>query len=237
MAETNVPGIGKTNRKWVVAGGALVVGILGYAYLHRAQTVAGPDVGAEPQVGTELPPADLGSVSTGGGTTDTGLKFITTDAEWSADVIAKMGDLGFDTQAVSLALGKWLQGQNVSQQEEQWIFAAIALGGLPPSGSHPIHLEPAPPASGGTSGGTSGGKPPAQVKNLHVHKRNPNHSVSISWDRASGAVSYAVYRDGHRINIVPLPAATVGPPAKGSYTVKAINIRKQYGPASNTLNL
>lgn len=147
---TKVPGVGPVSKKWVLGGGAVVAAILGYAYLHRAQTVAGPDVGQE-QVGMELPPADLGSVSTGGGTSDTGLQFITTNAEWSADATTKLVDLGFDSIAVSTALGKYLASQFVTAQEAQYIYTAIALSGHPPVGSFSVRLEPTPTSGSGTT--------------------------------------------------------------------------------------
>lgn len=143
--------------KWVLAGGALVAGILGYAYLHRAQKVAGPDVGQEP-VGMELPPADLASVSTGGGTTSTGLTFITTNAEWSADATSKLVDLGFDSIAVSTALGKYLANQLVTAQEAQYIYTAIALSGHPPVGTFSVRLEPTPTSTSGTTPTTTAPK-------------------------------------------------------------------------------
>lgn len=179
MAETvKVPGDGTVSRKWVLIGGAVVAGIVGVAYLRRARTPAGPTTPDEAALApTELPPADVAGTETGGGTTSSGLKFITTDAEWTADVLAKMGDLNFDTNAISVAIGKWLNGQPISQQEEQWIFAAIALGGMPPSGSHPIRLEPTP---------TSGSKPPraprpftAETANWQGH-RVTSRGVTLS---------------------------------------------------------
>lgn len=156
------PGVSK---KWVLAGGALVAGIVGYAYLRRARTVAGPDVGQE-QVGMELPPADLGSVSTGGGTSDTGLQFITTNAQWSADATAKLVDLGYDSVAVSTALGKYLSSQFVTAQEAQYIYTALALSGSPPVGTFSVRREPTPTS---TSGSATGHKYVAQLHEFTVN--------------------------------------------------------------------
>ena len=154
MADTtNIPGAGPVNKKLVIGGVALVAGVVGWAYLHRSQAVAGPDVGSEGDlpVGTELPPADVGSVSTGGGTSDTGIQFITTNAQWTADAVGKMTDLGFDAVAVSTALGKYLANQFVTAQEALYVQTALAVSGKPPDGEHSIRLEPTPTSTSGSA--------------------------------------------------------------------------------------
>lgn len=156
----NLPGGGPgVQKKWVLAGGALVAGIVGYAYLRRSRTTT-PVV--TPPTPSELPPADFSTVSTGGGVTDTGLQFITTNAQWSADATAKLTDLGYDSVAVSTALGKYLASQFVTSQEAQYIYTAIALSGHPPVGAFSVRLEPTPTSGSVPSPGGRG--TPAPVK-------------------------------------------------------------------------
>jgi hypothetical protein len=145
--------------------------------------------------------------------------------------------VGVDRLFASQTIGKYISGQALTSAEALIVQQAKALLGSPPAGDLPIITAPGtPPPTGGT-GGTPTSKPPGAVTNLHVHKRNANKSVTISWNSASGAVKYAVYRNGARINIVGTTSATVGPPAAGTYTVKAINSKGQYGPSSNALRL
>jgi len=161
-----IPGDGTVSRKWLIGGGAVVAGIVGWAYLRRARTPAAPTTPDEASLApTELPPADLSGVSTGGGSSTTGLQFITTNDQWSADVVAKMVDLGYDSIAVSTALGKYLSSQTVTAQEAQYIYTAIALAGKPPVGTFSVRLEPTPTS---TSGGTPTSGKHHYVVELHT---------------------------------------------------------------------
>lgn len=140
--QVRIPGDGTIGRTWLIAGGALLAGILGYAYLRRAQSTSPSPTADQTATPTELPPADIGSVTTGGGVTDTGKTFITTNAEWAQDATSKLTDLGFDPVAVSTALGKYLSNQFVTKTEAQYIYTALAVSGKPPIGSFTVRLEP-----------------------------------------------------------------------------------------------
>src|SRR6266496_664191 len=146
-----VPVLGPTKKGYVWAGAALVLGIVGYAWYSRGKsTETAPTdatAGIPDTVPTDLGPADLSTVSTGGGVSDTGLTFITTNAEWTADAVSKMVDLGYDSVTVSSALGKFLASQQVTQDEANLINTAIALSGHPPVGTFSIRLI----SSGGTT--------------------------------------------------------------------------------------
>jgi hypothetical protein len=135
-------------RTALVAGVALVAGIVGYAWWRAGKAGEAPADTTFP--GTEQPtdllPADTSEVSTGGGVSTTGLEFITTNDQWSQKAVALMVDLGFDSVAISQALGKYLANQTVTQTEANWIQAAVALVGKPPIGEHSIRLEPKAPS-------------------------------------------------------------------------------------------
>lgn len=225
----NVPGVGPAQRKWVLAGGALVAGIVGYAYLKRSRQAAAAEV--TPPTPSELPPADLAGVSTGGGTTSTGLKFITTNAEWSQDATDKLVALGYDAVAVSTALGKYLANQFVTAQEAQYIYTAIALSGHPPVGSFSVRLEPTP---------TSTSSPPkpgvlAAPTGLHARWDAPHKQYIISWGRVAGATGYGLYRSGVPVAFVRDTDKAVGN-RTATYTVKAHDARR-YSRASAPLHV
>jgi hypothetical protein len=154
-AETiNLPVIGAAKRTYVYAGGALVLGIVGYAWWKAQAAAPAPiDTGAVDVPVEELPGQSGGPAfaSTGGGTSDTGAMFITTNGEWSDAALAKMIDLGYDSVQVSTALGKFLANQQVTATEASWIYTALGLVGEPPVGTHSVRLatssSPAPTTS------------------------------------------------------------------------------------------
>jgi len=190
-AETiSLPGLGPTKRTYVYAGGALVAGIVVYAWWQRGASGGGvaPTPELEP-FQPELAPADLTTVSTGGGTSDTGLTFITTNAEWSEAAIAKMVELGYDSIAVSTALGKFLANQAVTVIEASYINTALALQGKPPVGEHSIRLETVSPTPSPTTGAKL-----ATPTGLHVIRQSPK-GVTFGWNRVPGAQWYLVLRE------------------------------------------
>jgi hypothetical protein len=149
MAESlKVPVIGRVPRMAAIAGGGLLLGIIGYAWYRAGREPRAPEDTTFPGVGeqpTDLAPSDVSGVSTGGGTSDTGLEFITTNAQWGTKAVAALVEQGFDAVQVSIAIGKYLANQTVTQTEATWIQAAIALVGKPPVGEHSIRLAPVSP--------------------------------------------------------------------------------------------
>jgi len=142
-----IPGDGTVKRQWVVVGGALVIGIVGYAWWHAGRAGATPAGDVAVEQPADLAPADVGSVSSGGGVTDTGATFITTNDQWTSRAVAAMVDLGYDAVLVSEALGKFLASQQLTQQEANYVQTAIALVGKPPIGEHSIRMLPASSAT------------------------------------------------------------------------------------------
>jgi hypothetical protein len=149
MADVDLPGLPPIPRGIAIAGGGLLLGILGYAWWRAGQQTGPPAAETFPgavEQPSDLIPADVGGVSSGGGTTSTGLEFITTNDQWTQKAVAILVDLGYDAVLVSQALGKYLANQTVTQTEATWIQAAVALVGKPPIGEHSIRLAPVSPS-------------------------------------------------------------------------------------------
>jgi hypothetical protein len=239
--QVNVPAVGRVKKTWVYVGLAAAGSIAAYSYWRRSQDTTAPAPGEG-----DISAADLTSpdafVNPGGSTVipDSSEQPPFTNADWFQRVLDLLEAAGVDRTLASQTLGKYLAGNPLNTAEKLIIQQAKGLLGPPPAGDLPIISAPETPPPSGTGTPPSPVPPsgaPAKVTGLHVHARNANKSVSISWNRASGAAQYAVYRNGGRINIVSVPGATVGPPAAGSYTVKAINSKGVYGAASSALRL
>lgn len=69
-----------------------------------------------------------------------------TNASWAQQVEAYMTNLGYDPLAVGAALGKYLTGQTLSDDQKSMVQAALAFFGAPPGGVPPVSTTPpAPP--------------------------------------------------------------------------------------------
>ena len=148
MADTiNVPGLGPTRAVYVYVGGALVVGIVGYAWYKNQQATPTDFVGASPDdyaTGDyDSPLGNSGGNSTGN-FDSTDPNAITTNAEWTAFVVEKLASYNYDAATVSAALGKYLARQGLTEQEISIVQQAIAVAGLPPVGG-PYPISPALP--------------------------------------------------------------------------------------------
>jgi hypothetical protein len=142
MAETqqgerrgvNLPVIGRINRNWVIAGGALIVGIVGYAYWNRNRSVPISDEMAEQDIpqDREPPPTVVGAQEY-----DTGevRAIINTNPEWytaAVDYLSSQG--GYDFAFVTITLGKFLARRQLTEAEANLIQAAKGAVGEPPQG-------------------------------------------------------------------------------------------------------
>ena len=135
--DITLPGIGPTPKKYVIAGGALIAGIVGYAYwrhMQAATTSAAPPVDPALLAPSEQSFTNPNPNATGSGTVnDTGPP--ATDAAWTTKAVDDMGNLGFDRMAVGVAIGKYLAGQGLTSDEAQWVRTVWGLDGRPPQ--HP----------------------------------------------------------------------------------------------------
>lgn len=183
MAETvEVPGIGKTDKKWVYAGAAVAIGIIGYAYWKNQQAQTQTDfVGASPD---DFGVADYDSPLGNSGTNSTGdytavdPDTIDTNAEWTSAAVEKLSSYGWDSAAVASALGKYLSRQGLTGAQVDIVQAAVAaVGPVPVGGPYPIN--DALPETPGT--GTGDPVAPDPVSGLRVFETRDT-TVILDWD-------------------------------------------------------
>lgn len=146
MAEqVTLPGVGPVDKKWLYVGGALVVGIVGYAWWQRS-TQAAPVVDDGLAQGAPVDeytnPRPVQSVID-----TTNPDEIRTNTQWTASVTEKLGNLGYDSTYLGTILGKYLGRQPLNVEEQAVIRTAWAYAGKPPEG----------PDNFTTGGGSGGG--------------------------------------------------------------------------------
>jgi len=145
MADTvTLPAVGSVKKQYVMAGGALVVGIVGYAYWQKAKT---------PPIEEYVVPLDQivdpASSTTAGITTaantstpDPSTLPPGTPAEWSQRVVQALSEIGFEPDFIATTVGKYLARQELEQKEADLIRTAIALiGNVPGQEPYPIKVK------------------------------------------------------------------------------------------------
>lgn len=193
--EVSLPGGTKVKKEWLIAGGALGVGIVGYAWWKKRSGAS-----SGPTVLTVDPNDAFGATdrvnvgSSDNGQNEGGSEVIDTDAEWTQAGVEYMVKNGWEPAVVQIALGRYLDGQKLSAgppNQGDIVRAVRGAIGTPPSGDKPIQMElPGTPSGPGTPSTTL-----AKVANLRVTGTTKN-SVSLAWDPVSGAESYYVGVDG-----------------------------------------
>jgi hypothetical protein len=131
----------------------------------------------------------------GGGITGTG--GFTNNAQWTQAAEALMGSTGAD--AIAAALGKYLLGQPLTDEQVTAVQQAIASEGFPPvpgPEGFPPSYHTAQPPSGGTGGGGVAAKNP--VKGLKADPRFTQ--IDVHWNALPNATKYLVkLHDGSKI--------------------------------------
>jgi hypothetical protein len=106
-----------------------------------------------------------------------------TNAEWTQAAVQNMVSQGWDAQATSVALGKYLSAQALTDTEATIVQTAVALTGPPPSGSYYIIH---------TTGTTSTTKAPVSAPG-GFHNIQPGRTAwTAGWNAVSGATGYEV---------------------------------------------
>jgi hypothetical protein len=243
MAETvNVPGAGKINRTWVMAGAAAVAGIVIFAYWRRAsQPAAAPGEGDYTAGDQWSPDAFTGATAPPGGETydpndvTGGFTAPTTNAEWSQRVIDALANMGFDLTYAASTIGKYLSGNPLNAAEKLLVQSGLAVMGNPPAGALPIISAPEPTA---TPPATQVG--PAAPRLAARFEKTPYKHWHLSWNRPSGALGFGVYRRNHSTGKYEALTFTTGTGvwvrnADDWYSVKARTATK-YGLSSNPVH-
>jgi hypothetical protein len=184
--QINVPGLGPTRKSTLYLILAAAGGIVIFAWWN-ARSATAPSIEDEfVEVPDEELPAGPGSVSSGGGQTDTGTVFIDTNPEWSTAVVDALGeDHPYSTALVLRALGKFFARSPLLPEEREVIQAAIATFGDPPNGG-PWSIIDASPQPGPST--PPSGKP-AKPAALTVQKIS-NSQWLLVWTPVIGASSY-----------------------------------------------
>ena len=157
---------------------------------------------------------------------------------WAQGVETYMTETaGADPTTVAAALGKYISGQDMTQDQISVAQQAIAFQGYPPvSGSdgYPPSMRTTPVTTTPTP--TAPKIPPAPA-NMRLLESSPT-TIDVGWNTAVGGASiYHVYRAGVQQATVYgtfYQATGLKPGTKyGPFTVKAANAAGQLSPASN----
>jgi hypothetical protein len=142
VSDVKLPVAGNIKKQYVLVGGALVVGIVGYAWMSRSRSSAAP---VDSTADTSLPDPTLPTVTTT--TVPDNADVISTNAQWTQRATEYLSGQGFDGQFVAATLGKFLQRRALTPNEEAVALAALAAFGQPPVGG-PYFVASAPVAPG-----------------------------------------------------------------------------------------
>jgi len=133
----------------------------------------------------------------GAGTVPVGVpQTASTNAQWSEAAMSALSAAGYEPQTVLAALGVYLTGGNLAQDQATIVTAAIGAEGYPPvagPGGYPpsMHVGGTP---GGGQGGTGDGGGTTAVKagaisNLQAYSVQKT-SFTVRWNAARGATGY-----------------------------------------------
>jgi len=192
MAEVvTVPIVGKVKQSWLYVGGALVAGVVGYAWWTRASVVEDTTVGVELPATEYEPPTVVDSGISVGGASQ-GEPIARTNVEWRSMAQEQGEALGFERTTMQSAISKFLGKGQLSAVEAAAISAVVAILGQPPTGGpYPISLAPVTPPST-----TPTPTAPGAVTGLrYAGRQGPNHS-RIDWAATPGATGYIVQYKG-----------------------------------------
>jgi hypothetical protein len=214
--DVKLPGLGKTNKKFVYGGAALIVGILGYAYWSRAKASTAVEPINPDAIPEDRVPFTDAQVSSGGGADQTAGAPLTV-AAWVSQATDRLIELGRDSTLIASALGKYVTRQQLTTDEADIVRSAIGQFGQPPGESLPILLLPpnTPPAT--TPPPATGGK--LATPTLHAARADTRGRYRLTWNTIPGAQYYTIKKE------LPAPPVT-GPWPRTSWT--SAPLRKNY---------
>lgn len=206
-------GMSKNTKLYVIGGGVGAIAIW-YFYQKRKTAAAtaavtdtsssdgtdttSTDTGYSPALTSYTDPA-TGQVISGGGWMSGGYPLpgttITapgTNAQWAQQAIAYLSQEGFDSVAVTVAVGKYLAGTNLTNTELEMVQSAIGAEGYPPTPPAPPHVAP-PSGQGGGTTGTVGN--PSAPTGLHIVSHTKGTAV-LGWHPDPRATGYLVFYRG-----------------------------------------
>lgn len=226
----DVPKIGRVKKVyvWGAIGG---VGLyVAWRWYSSAGTAATDTTTTDSGDDTMSPTGIVGDAVGGnyqyaGTTTDGTTAAIGTDAQWVNDAVDKLsGTAGWDAGAVYQALGDYITQRPLTDAEQTIVRAAIAASGYPPGGQYAIIPQVGPVTL----------TAPTNVKASNV----TGNSVTLSFDRVSGAGYYRVYRSGASTNVgagdgPPIQVTGLEPNTTYTFYVAADTTSGKPGPRSS----
>ncbi len=248
MADAKVPLVGGVNKTTLYVAGAAGVAAVGYAVWKKKKAAAA--AAATPTAttaygyaaygyGSELTDEEQGIASEyayegysyggigayGIGTSEPSTNNpVATNAEWAQYAQQFLVNQGYTATTVANALGAYITGSNVGDNESI-VQAAIAFEGYPPaagSGGYPPSIN-----TGGTNTGQGGGTgtTPAKstaanpISNLAVTRKSAT-SVAAKWNPSTGATggySWKLTGPVNKSGTTKSTSVTVSGLKKGSY--------------------
>lgn len=230
MAEVDVPVAGKVDKRVIIGVGVAAGGYVAYRYYKARNAVEGPspdgsfeDPGVLPGVAGAVKDGNLYGSGDTTQTSDTSA--VTTNAQWSQLALAQLGVSDRWAYAdIAAALGNYLGGQPLSDEQQTIVRAAIAVAGYPPVGSPSII----------PGGNTTISVAPTGVAAAAI---TPT-SAQINFVPVPGARTYNVYRSGAvtaagSSNNTPVTLTDLTPNTSYSVTVAAVSAAGTVGPKSS----
>lgn len=210
-ATVAVPAVGRVKKQYVYVGGAVVVGVVGYAYWRRSAAVP-----ADIPAYTEEDVAADGVTATGGGAagapansggrvTDSSTS-PDSDNEWVQQASEALAGV-YDEGALSVALGRYITHEGLTAPQKEMVQAAIGRVGYPPGGHYPLTSDMSPSPS------TFG--EPRDLKATST----ATTAVALSWSPVSGASGYHVFRSDVGI---------IGDASGTTFTAKGLEPNRSY---------
>jgi hypothetical protein len=232
MTDVKVPKVGKVPRKVIVPVVAVAGGYIAWRYWKARQVPAGDatatdsgyeDPGVLPAVQGAVRPD--GTYGSGDSTQTSDSSAITTNAQWTQYAATQLSQSDrFDYADVLSALGNWLTGAPLTDQQQVIVRAAIGVAGYPPvGGDRPI-------VGGGNTAITIA---PSGVVVTGITAT----SAQVTFQPVSGARTYNVYRSGSAVasgtaSGSPVTIDGLTPGTAYTVSVAAVSAAGSVGPKS-----
>lgn len=182
-----LPGLGEVPRNYLMIGGAVVIGVVGYAWWRQ-----GGSIGQEPAPAPNpdlIPVTDRTPVvgDSTGDFDETNPDVISTNAQWTQRSVEFLSATGsWDPGLITTALGKYLNRKPLTAIEQDVVLSARGAFGDPPQNG-PFAIVPALP--------DTAQKPTVAPGNVRVTSKSvitggDRASVGLAWDPVPGATGY-----------------------------------------------
>lgn len=241
--EIDVPKVGPVDKKVVAAVVVGAVGFIGYRRWQASKVPAETATTDTATLNSEFdntgdPSAVLGAVRPNNdyGIPDTSAAPITspddfgfrgtTNDQWTQYVATQLSqsDRWSYTDIVE-ALGNYLAQKPTTAAQQGIVNAAIAVAGMPPSGSHTL---------------VSGGNVPLTVAPTVTGITTTASTAVVTFTPVAGATTYVAYRNGVASNVAaskgsPITVAGLQPNTDYTFTVRGVTAAGVTGPSSGSI--